>query len=116
MEVGGDGLGGLKGGGSGVGKIRQSFKYFGETEQLVHGPKGEESAQLVPYFFRCASDSVGMSVHEIKSDVKLCTSNLLQSIFIMSNEQRMCQRKTFRKRLDQPGIQRCPQHGTDNTS
>jgi hypothetical protein len=97
MEVGGDGLGGLKGGGSGVGKIRQSFKYFGETEQLVH-------------------DSVGMSVHEIKSDVKLCTSNLLQSIFIMSNEQRRCQRKTFTKRLDQPGIQRCPQHGTDNTS
>jgi len=30
--------------------IRQSFKFFHETEQSVHGPKGEERAQLVPYF------------------------------------------------------------------
>lgn len=32
------------------GSIRQSFKFFRETEQSVHGPKGEERAQLVPYF------------------------------------------------------------------
>ena len=32
------------------GAIRQSFKFFRETEQSVHGPKGEERAQLVPYF------------------------------------------------------------------
>ena len=51
VEVEGDGPDGLKGGGGGgVGKIRQSFKYFRETEQSVHGPKGEERAQLVPYF------------------------------------------------------------------
>ena len=50
VEVEGGGPDGLKGGGSGVGKIRQSFKYFRETEQSVHGPKGEERAQLVPYF------------------------------------------------------------------
>lgn len=30
--------------------IRQSFKFFHETEHSVHGPKGEERAQLVPYF------------------------------------------------------------------
>ena len=30
--------------------IRQSFKYFHETEHSVHGPKGEKRAQLVPYF------------------------------------------------------------------
>ena len=41
--------GGKRGGGGGGG-IRQSFKYFRETEQSVHGPKGEERAQLVPYF------------------------------------------------------------------
>jgi diadenosine tetraphosphatase ApaH/serine/threonine PP2A family protein phosphatase len=40
-----------KGGDGGRGgKIRQSFKYFKETESSVHGPKGEERAQLVPYF------------------------------------------------------------------
>ncbi len=51
VEVEGGGPDGLKGGGGGgVGKIRQSFKYFRETEQSVHGPKGEERAQLVPYF------------------------------------------------------------------
>jgi len=51
VEVEGDGPDGLKGrGGGGVGKIRQSFKYFRETEQSVHGPKGEVRAQLVPYF------------------------------------------------------------------
>ncbi len=32
------------------GTIRQSFKFFRETDQSVHGPKGEERAQLVPYF------------------------------------------------------------------
>ena len=36
--------------GEGKGTIRQSFKFFRETEQSVHGPKGEERAQLVPYF------------------------------------------------------------------
>ena len=30
--------------------IRQSFKFFHETENSVHGPKGEERSQLVPYF------------------------------------------------------------------
>ncbi len=30
--------------------IRQSFKFFHETEHSQHGPKGEERAQLVPYF------------------------------------------------------------------
>ena len=51
VEVEGGGPDGLKGGGGGgVGKIRQSFKYFRETEQSVHGPKGEERTQLVPYF------------------------------------------------------------------
>ncbi len=38
-----------KGGGRGA-TIRQSFKFFRETEQSMHGPKGEERAQLVPYF------------------------------------------------------------------
>ena len=41
------------GGGDGDGKqgaLRQSFKFFRETEQSMHGPKGEERAQLVPYF------------------------------------------------------------------
>lgn len=38
-----------KGEGKG-GPIRQSFKFFRETDQSVHGPKGEERAQLVPYF------------------------------------------------------------------
>ncbi len=37
------------GGGGGVG-IRQSFKYFREMEQSVHGPRGEERAQLLQYF------------------------------------------------------------------
>ena len=30
--------------------LEQEFKYFNETEYSVHGPKGEERAQLVPYF------------------------------------------------------------------
>jgi diadenosine tetraphosphatase ApaH/serine/threonine PP2A family protein phosphatase len=30
--------------------IRQSFKFFHETEHSQHGPKGEERVQLVPYF------------------------------------------------------------------
>jgi len=44
------------GGGSGAADsdgrpaIRQSFKFFHETDQSVHGPSGEERAQLVPYF------------------------------------------------------------------
>jgi hypothetical protein len=32
------------------GSILQRFKFFRETNQSVHGPKGEERAQLVPYF------------------------------------------------------------------
>ena len=36
--------------GDGKVTLRQSFKFFRETEQSVHGPKGEERAQLVPYF------------------------------------------------------------------
>ena len=50
VEVEGDGTDGPKGGGGGGGRIRQSFQYFRETEQSAHGPKGEERAQLVPYF------------------------------------------------------------------
>ena len=30
--------------------IRQSFKFFHATESSQHGPKGEDRAQLVPYF------------------------------------------------------------------
>jgi len=30
--------------------ISQRFKFFNETENSVYGPKGEERAQLVPYF------------------------------------------------------------------
>lgn len=30
--------------------IRHSFKFFHETDQSQHGPKGEERVQLVPYF------------------------------------------------------------------
>jgi len=30
--------------------IRQTFKFFQETDQSIHGPKGEERSQLVPYF------------------------------------------------------------------
>jgi serine/threonine-protein phosphatase 6 catalytic subunit len=30
--------------------IPQRFKFFRETEHSVHGPKGEQRAQLVPYF------------------------------------------------------------------
>ena len=41
---------GSKGEKGGKGAIRQSFKFFQETEHSVHGPKGEERAQLVPYF------------------------------------------------------------------
>ena len=40
---------GEKGAGS-KGTIRQSFKFFRETDSSIHGPKGEERAQLVPYF------------------------------------------------------------------
>ena len=36
--------------GNGRNTIRQSFKFFHETEYSVHGPKGEARAQLVPYF------------------------------------------------------------------
>jgi len=32
------------------GTIPQRFKFFKETQHSVHGPKGEERAQLVPYF------------------------------------------------------------------
>jgi len=32
------------------GSIPQRFKFFRDTEQSVHGPKGEQRAQLVPYF------------------------------------------------------------------
>ena len=30
--------------------ISQTFQFFHETEHSAHGPKGEERAQLVPYF------------------------------------------------------------------
>jgi len=42
-ELGGDKI-------SGGTSIKQSFKFFHETEHSQHGPKGEERAQLVPYF------------------------------------------------------------------
>jgi diadenosine tetraphosphatase ApaH/serine/threonine PP2A family protein phosphatase len=32
------------------GSISQRFKFFRETSHSVHGPRGEERAQLVPYF------------------------------------------------------------------
>eukprot|EP00934_Nitzschia_sp_Nitz4_P004535 Nitzschia sp. Nitz4//scaffold151_size53849//41602//42648//NITZ4_006729-RA/size53849-snap-gene-0.33-mRNA-1//-1//CDS//3329537162//4525//frame0 len=32
------------------GSIPQKFKFFQETPESVHGPRGEERAQLVPYF------------------------------------------------------------------
>lgn len=32
------------------GSISQRFKFFHDTEFSVHGPKGQERAQLVPYF------------------------------------------------------------------
>jgi hypothetical protein len=32
------------------GSIPQRFQFFRETEVSMHGPKGEERAQLVPYF------------------------------------------------------------------
>mmetsp|Transcript_30804 Transcript_30804/g.43728 ORF Transcript_30804/g.43728 Transcript_30804/m.43728 type:complete len:114 (-) Transcript_30804:61-402(-) len=32
------------------GSISQQFKFFHDTEHSVYGPKGEERAQLVPYF------------------------------------------------------------------
>mmetsp|Transcript_4495 Transcript_4495/g.8643 ORF Transcript_4495/g.8643 Transcript_4495/m.8643 type:complete len:362 (+) Transcript_4495:230-1315(+) len=35
---------------SNAGSLGQSFKYFHETEHSQHGPKGEQRAQLVPYF------------------------------------------------------------------
>jgi len=41
---------GSVGGGGGDETIRQRFKYFRETDHSVYGPKGEERAQLVPYF------------------------------------------------------------------
>jgi hypothetical protein len=50
----GDGNGGFGGDGTtgdnNIPTIRQSFKFFHETENSQHGPKGEERAQLVPYF------------------------------------------------------------------
>ncbi len=30
--------------------ISQTFQFFHDTEHSAHGPKGEERAQLVPYF------------------------------------------------------------------
>lgn len=50
VEVEGGGGEEEDGKGGGRGAIRQSFKFFRETEQSMHGPKGEERAQLVPYF------------------------------------------------------------------
>jgi hypothetical protein len=32
------------------GSIPQRFRFFRETPESVHGPRGEERAQLVPYF------------------------------------------------------------------
>lgn len=48
-NIDGDGNDGAKGD-SVIPTIRQSFKFFHETENSQHGPKGEERAQLVPYF------------------------------------------------------------------
>jgi hypothetical protein len=53
--ISGDGNGNGNGGDGTTGDnnipaIRQSFKFFHETENSQHGPKGEERAQLVPYF------------------------------------------------------------------
>jgi hypothetical protein len=31
-------------------EVTQRFKFFRETQHSVHGPKGDERAQLVPYF------------------------------------------------------------------
>jgi len=31
-------------------RIKQSFKFFHDTEHSMHGPKGEERSHLVPYF------------------------------------------------------------------
>ena len=42
-EDGAQGIGGAS-------PIRQSFRFFHETEHSAHGPKGEERARLVPYF------------------------------------------------------------------
>jgi hypothetical protein len=46
LEIGGDG--GVSEGADGT--IVQQFKFFHDTEQSAHGPKGEERSQLVPYF------------------------------------------------------------------
>jgi serine/threonine-protein phosphatase 6 catalytic subunit len=47
LEVGGEPGDGNEGA---AGSIPQRFKFFRETKTSVHGPKGEERAQLVPYF------------------------------------------------------------------
>lgn len=45
----GDGTTGVENSTS-IANVRQRFKFFNETEQSQHGPKGEERAQLIPYF------------------------------------------------------------------
>jgi hypothetical protein len=47
LEIGGDLRDGVEGA---KGSIPQRFKFFRETKTSVYGPKGEERAQLVPYF------------------------------------------------------------------
>jgi hypothetical protein len=49
-EEGSKGDGSLNGNGHTEGARPIGFKYFSETDTSVHGPKGEERAQLVPYF------------------------------------------------------------------
>lgn len=47
LEIGGDATAEGK---EGHDTVTQRFKFFRDTQHSVHGPKGEERAQLVPYF------------------------------------------------------------------
>jgi serine/threonine-protein phosphatase 6 catalytic subunit len=49
LEVGGKNQEGEQTEGS-PNTIHQRFKFFHDTEQSVHGPKGQQRAQMVPYF------------------------------------------------------------------
>jgi hypothetical protein len=45
------------------GSIPQQFQFFRETPAIVqHSPRGEERAQLVPYFLYATAVGVGMCV------------------------------------------------------
>ena len=46
----GDGTAGVENNSTSIANVRQRFKFFNETEQSQHGPKGDERAQLIPYF------------------------------------------------------------------